>query len=179
MLFFIKLFQRKLRTLIDRLQQYIIFCLFVILTGVHRHKSVKCDLGCRYCKPVISGTDLHVGRLIYRRCHTACCKTFPDQLIQAELISGKGIFHHCRCTIDIGWTDGLMCILDFCAGLFGSCLCCKIIFTVIFSDVLMCLCICFLGNADRVCTQVSDKTDRSLSLHIHTFIELLGDSHRL
>ena len=45
-------------------------------------------------KPVFSSTDGNRCRLIYCRCHTACRKTVPDQLIQPEQISAQRILHY-------------------------------------------------------------------------------------
>ena len=72
-----------------------------------------------------------------------------------------------------------MCILYLSSPLFHSCLCCRIILSVHAVDIIVCLRICLLGDSGGIGTQVCDQTDSSLSLDVNTFIQLLGDSHRL
>ena len=50
--------------------------------------------------------------LISYRLHTACHKPFPDQLIEAELISGERIFQHSGSTPHIRRADRLVGVLD-------------------------------------------------------------------
>ena len=179
MLLLIKGIQRKLRVLIDSFQQNIVRVLLVVLGRVHRHKSLKGDLGCCDTEAILSGTDLHVRRLIYRRSHSACGKTLPDQLVEAELVSGKRFLDHRRCSRNVGRADRLMRVLDLGATLLGNSLCRYEFFPIILCDIRSRIRIRLIRNTDGIRTQVGDQADRSLSLNVDAFIELLSDTHRL
>ena len=79
---------------------------------------------------VISLANGNGGSLINCICHTAGCKTLPDQLIQAELISGQGILYIRRGAVDVRRTNRLMGILYLVALGFYPLPCRKIILSI-------------------------------------------------
>ncbi|CCY42270.1 unknown [Clostridium sp. CAG:7] len=128
---------------------------------------------------MFSGTDLYRSSLIYSRSHTAGCKTLPDQLIQTEKISWKRLLYHNRCQCNVSRTDGFMCILDLSCILCRSFSCCCVIFAIMFFHKRTCCCICLICYTGRICTQIGDQTDGSMTLYLNTFIQLLGNTHGL
>ena len=71
-----------------------------------------------------------------------------------------------------------MRILDLLAGLYILCLT-DIVFTKLLLDVFLRIFVCFLRDSRRICTQICNQTDRAHALDLHTFIQLLRDTHRL
>ena len=68
------------------------FLLFIICFRIGQHKSVKSYFGSRNAECIISRRNVNGCCLILCVCHTACGKSFPDQLIQTELISCERFF---------------------------------------------------------------------------------------
>ena len=56
---------------------------------IYRAEPLKQDPGRRHRKPVVARRDPHGGRLISGRLHPAGHKPLPDQLVEAELVSGQ------------------------------------------------------------------------------------------
>ena len=71
-----------------------------------------------------------------------------------------------------------MRILDLLAGLYVLCLA-DIVLTKLLLDVFLRIFVRFLRDSCRICTQVCNQTDRAHTLDLHTFIQLLCDTHRL
>ena len=117
--------------------------------------------------------------MVFCICHAACGKSFPDQLIETELVSGHGLLHFYRKSADIGRTDGLMCILDLTVRCFLRLTLTQIILSIGLSNIGNCLCSGFVGDSGGICTQVSDHTDGSLTFDVNSFIKLLSQTHGL
>ena len=105
--------QHRIHTQIS--YKHIALFFFFVGLCVYRAETVKQQLGCRHSKAVFIRADLHRSRLVSRRIHAACSKTFPDQLIQPELVSRQRVFQRCRRPCYICRTDCLVRILYFLA----------------------------------------------------------------
>ena len=155
---------------IQSFEQDIVLCLFFIRLYINGTESVKCDFGCCNGKPVIARVNLDGSRLKSRRLHLARRKAFPDQLIQAELVSRKRLFERSRCSGNIRRTDCLVGILNiFSPVLFLFCV--RYIFcTVNRGDIFSRKTLRFLGNTGGIRTEIGNDTNRSLTLDINSFI---------
>ena len=111
--------------------------------------------------------------------HPARHKTFPDQLVEPELVPAQGIFDLCRRQFGICGTDRLMGILDLLFVFRRICSFDHILRTIVICDKSLTCLIRFLGNTGGIRSQISDQTDRPVSLYLDPLIQLLGDLHRL
>ena len=124
-----------------------------------------------------ASVDFYGCGLISGRRHAACRKPFPDQLIEPELISGKGILKLCRCRVKAGGADRLMGILDFLPSLFALGGHSRILVSVVLCDELFRHGLRLRRHPGGVRTQIGDDAYRSVSLDIDSLIELLGQPH--
>ena len=85
---------------------------------------------------MLTGLNLHVGGLIDSCAHAACHKTLPDQLVQAEQISGKLLLDFNRYSIDVRRADCLVGVLNLPGLLLFLIFTGKILFAVMFFDKL-------------------------------------------
>ena len=70
-----------------------------------------------------------------------------------------------------------MSILDL-AAVFSGLLCLQyILLTILFFNILSGCQIRFFCNSGRVCTQIRNQTNGSMTLDIYTFIKLLSQTH--
>ena len=115
--------------------------------------------------------------LIFSRMHSACHKSLPYQLVQAELISRKRFFYLGRCQIHISRADGFMCILGIFPVLRHHIFLDNIFFSVIFRNKGLAGRICLFRYTGRIRTKVSNKTDGAMAFYLNTFVELLCDLH--
>ena len=169
MLFRFQFSKLQLHSLLKTLTEYIAF-LIIFFLHVHRHKSVKYDLGGSNRKSILSCTDFYWCCFIFCCRHTACCKAFPDQLIQTELISGKRFFDHDWRSGNISRTDCFMRILNLLVFFYHLSTCRNIVFSILFTNIGSRCFICFLWDTSGIRTQITDQTNRAASLNINTFI---------
>ena len=59
----------------------------IIISLVYRHKSIKNNLWCWYCKYIFTSSYSYRSCLILCRCHLTRNKSLPYKLIKSELIS--------------------------------------------------------------------------------------------
>ena len=71
-----------------------------------------------------------------------------------------------------------MRVLRVVLGLIGARLFRQVIRAVHLFDEVSCGCLCLVGNSQRVCTHVGDKTDCAHSRDVDTFVEFLRCLHR-
>ncbi len=175
----IKGFQRKLRVLCDILHQGVGIRLLLVGFLVHTHKPVKAEFRRRHCESMPLRVDLHGGRLILRRSHATRRKTFPDQLVQAELVTAQGLFQIRGCAADVRRPDRLVRILYLLVLLLLRHDLGCILIPVIPGDILPGRCHRLVGDPGGVCSQIGDDADRPLPFQLHALVELLCQAHRL
>ena len=170
MLLTVKALPGKLCMFIQTAQQLIPFCLFILFLRINTHKTVKFHLGSCYRETISVCIDLYRGCLINCRCHSACGKTLPDQLIQSELFTRQRILDLRRNPLDIRRADRFMRILDLFAFLLLGMHISRIFAAIVFRNKLMAHCLSFFRYAGRIRTQIGDQTDRTTALDLHAFI---------
>ena len=122
---------------------------------------------------------LHRSGFIYSRRHTAGCKAFPNQLVQAEQVSLKRFFYNGGSQCYVRGTDGLMGVLYLNALLLGLASLSNIVLAVMLFYKCPGCCVGFVCDSGGIRTQVGDKTQGPLAFYLHAFIELLGQTHGL
>ena len=153
--------------------------LLILLLHIYTHKAVKFYFRCRHGKTMFPGVYLYGGGLIPGRRHPAGRKPLPDQLVQPELIPGKGFLDLQRKPADIRGTDRLVGVLDLFIRLFLPLYGRRILLPVLFRDISPGCRLCLLRYSGGVGTQIGNDTRGTVSFDLHTLIELLRQAHRL
>ena len=170
MLFTVKALPGKLCVFIQTAQHLIPFCFFILFLCINTHKTVKFHFGSCYRETISVCIDLYRSCLINCRCHSACGKTLPDQLIQPELFTRQRILDLGRNSLDIRRADRFMRILNLFAFLLLGMHISRICTAIVFRNKLMAHCLSFFRYAGRIRTQIGDQTDRTTALDLHAFI---------
>ena len=121
------------------------------------------------------GIDGH--GVIHRVGHLACQEPAPDQLIQPVLIPGQAGAHPLGIQLHMGRTDGLVGILCPCLGFIDMERAIIILLAVAAADEAGGGGHRLVGKAQGVGTHIGNQAQGTLALHIHAFIQLLGDHH--
>ena len=111
--------------------------------------------------------------------HLRSQETAPDQLIKLILLPAQRILDPFGIQFHVSGTDCFVGILGTGLGLEHMELAIVIGRSITGLDKVGSRCHCFITQTQGVGTHIGDQTESSLTGHIYTFIQLLGNSHSL